>query len=154
VTLYLGIAAHQTLVAYCNATGLNVPRAVRTILRQAAGARFAAGRWSAAAPPVVTELAYLPLPDLRPEVARAMMQRTDGRKYLPSVYVVMRTTVALDALARQGLVRTAVALGVTHQEAARYLLAGARPSGPGPGTGARRPVGAVSHGRPMGSPPD
>ena len=66
------------------------------------------------------------------------MQRTDGQKYLPSVYGTLRISVPLDALARQGLVRTMLIRGVTHQEAARYLLAGARPPGARPAALGRR----------------
>jgi hypothetical protein len=66
------------------------------------------------------------------------MQRTEGRKHLPSVYVVLRVTVSLDALARQGLVRAALTLDKTHQEAARYLIAGARPIGRPFSLGSRR----------------
>jgi transposase-like protein len=127
MSFYLDIPAHQNLVAYCNATGMAVAPAVRTILRQAAGAKMAAGRWSVCPAPEVSALAYVRLPDLRSQVTRARMQRTERLKYLPSVYGVMSISVALDALARQGLVRTALVLGKTHQEAARYLLAGTRP---------------------------
>jgi hypothetical protein len=156
IRLLLNPAAMWNLTAYSNATGLAAAAAVRAILREVAIPKVGvSGRrgMRLAAPEEVIPVGRLPrFPDSRSLAARKRRGLPAGK---PTVCVTCALTVRLDALAYRGLARTAVALGVTHQEAARYLLAEARPpGGPGQGTGGRRPVGSVSGGRPIGSPPD
>ena len=67
------------------------------------------------------------LPDARRESARQRMQRTGERRLHPTVYIDAKVSVALDDLAKEGLVRTMRSRGMTRQEAARYLIAHARP---------------------------
>lgn len=56
--------------------------------------------------------------------ARAIDPATRNR---PTLYIDWTLRVALDAKSKEGLLRTARSRGITHQEAARYLIANTRP---------------------------
>jgi transposase-like protein len=156
ITLYLGITAHCRFIAYCNATGQSGAQAVRTLFRQAAqGPVFASARRvygddgrttvevrSARLAPTPTPL-NVRLPDLRARVTGERMRRRDGQKYLPTVYVCSKLSLALDERSWEGLLRTMQSTGMTHQEAARHLIARAPlPNQVQPTVGRRRDFAA------------
>lgn len=137
VMLCLDPAASGCLMRYCQAAKMSNVQAVRDIFRRAAASPVslvATGRReyddqgrmrvviTRARPQATTPtLAAEPLPDTR-AAARERIRKAEGRKDVPSVYVVEHVKVRLDALAKHGLLLTARSRGITHQEAARYLI--------------------------------
>jgi hypothetical protein len=146
-TFGLNPAAQRNLIEYCNATGLGLGRAIRTIFRAAneapvvrvSTARVVRDRDGfsrvvvtspAARQPTPEETAALAryrLPDLRPETTRARSRRRGEHRHAPTVLVTAQVRVRLDDAAKAGLLKEMRRTGRTHQEAARALLARARP---------------------------
>lgn len=141
VALCLGVLAARALDRYCQATGLAPRDAVRQVFRRAAQPLIMDSARRVHEPdgsfrtviirpparpytpmPAVCE----PLPDLRSEATRAR-NRDPATRQRGSVCVDWRLTVHLDARAKEGLIRTALARKCSHQEAARYLLASVPP---------------------------
>lgn len=148
MTFYLGPPAAHGLDRYCQAAGMSPAQAIREIFRRAARGPVSLvatsrpvydhdGRlleWVTTRgaprdlPPTPIRFAQWRLMDVRSRATRLRMAgRGFAGRHEVTVYVVWKVGVALDDLAKDGLCRTMAAQNLTHQEAARYLLANARP---------------------------
>jgi Transposase and inactivated derivatives len=147
----IGLRAQTNLTVYCSARVLSPQQAIREIFRQYAGeagdirvstARVVYDPREQCSRIVVTtprahapqcrpltdaEARAISFADLRPENARRLALRRGSERYTPTVYIAVRLNVSLDALAVTGLVRAMRRTGLSHQDAARWLIQNARP---------------------------
>jgi hypothetical protein len=123
--LHLDPKAFMNLTRYCRAHRLSMSQAVRAILGQAATRRIGSTRQQRyQAPPIPDPT--VPLHRFPSATLDAALRKRGLPRHQPTVYVEYKACVRLDAAAHRGLARTAETLGITHQEAARWLIGNAR----------------------------